>query len=398
MTGRQVEVLPGGHLVATSGEVVVVVAHRERSAPTTDSSAVRALRALTELARQAAELDPRQPGRPFARLATRWAIDSGDSVEFGALSPAGAGLAVFLHGGITAVLVGTAGVAERIRGSDAAFTVDRVVDVPAVAVALYVDEPGVREEIPQRRGIGSLVEGVAQGAAAIVWIGEALLDEHAGPATELMPEVVTSIEPDPHEKVVLASPAVSERIDRPDVPEPPRPPLPIRGTRPMEPTVLATIGVKVMGFKCARAHLNDPRVSFCSVCGIRMDQMTGVLAEGVRPPLGLLIIDDGTTFVLDADCVIGRDPEKSDAAREGLRPIRLIDNSGGMSRAHAEIRLQDWDVAIVDRGSTNGTHIRLPGTHDWLRLAPHQPQVLVPGAEVMIGNRVISFDSPHGQL
>ncbi len=223
-------------------------------------------------------------------------------------------------------------------------------------------------------------------------------DARPGPATELMPEVVAPTEPDPHEKVVLASLAVSERIDSADDSEPPHPPLPMRGSRPMEPTVTATVAVKVMGFKCARAHLNDPRVSFCSVCGIRMDQLTGILAEGIRPPLGLLILDDGTTFVLDADCVIGRDPEKSDAAREGLRPIRLIDNSGGMSRAHAEVRLQDWDVAIVDRGSTNGTHVRLPGTRDWLRLAPHQPLVLVPGTEVMIGNRVVSFDSPQGQL
>lgn len=156
--------------------------------------------------------------------------------------------------------------------------------------------------------------------------------------------------------------------------------------------------VIVQGFQCARQHHNDPRVSFCAVCGIRMDQLTCVLSEGVRPPLGVLLLDDGTSFVLDNDCVLGREPEYAEAVARGARPVRLDDSSGGMSRAHAEIRLIDWDVTVVDGGSTNGTHIRQPGRQDWIRAIPGHPVTLLPGAQIQLGGRVLTFDSPHGQL
>ncbi|QBS45473.1 hypothetical protein DMB37_00950 [Nocardia sp. CS682] len=157
-------------------------------------------------------------------------------------------------------------------------------------------------------------------------------------------------------------------------------------------------GVVVKGFKCARDHLNDPRVSFCAVCGIRMDQLTCILTDGIRPPLGLLLLDDGTSFVLDNDCVLGREPEHAEAVARGARPVRVADHSGGMSRAHAEIRLIDWDVTVVDGGSTNGTHIRQPGHQDWTRAIPGHPVKLTPGAQIQLGGRVATFDSQHGQL
>ncbi|WP_330230899.1 FHA domain-containing protein [Nocardia sp. NBC_00508] len=161
-----------------------------------------------------------------------------------------------------------------------------------------------------------------------------------------------------------------------------------------------TLGHRVIvpGFQCARHHHNDPRVSFCAVCGIRMDQLTCVLTEGVRPPLGVLLLDDGTSFVLDNDCVLGREPEYAEAVGCGARPVRLEDSSGGMSRAHAEIRLIDWDVTVIDGGSTNGTHIRQPGHQEWIRAIPGHPVTLLPGAQIQLGGRVLTFDSPHGQL
>lgn len=208
--------------------------------------------------------------------------------------------------------------------------------------------------------------------------GRASADAIAGPAPAVDPDLVETLVP------------ASERGRAASRSVPPAPGTP--GSADRGP---ATV---VKGVECSRDHLNDPRVSFCAVCGIRMDQPTRVLVDGARPPLGVLVLDDGTSYVLDSDCVLGREPEQAGAVGRGARPIRLPDRSGGMSRVHAEIRLVDWDVTVVDRGSANGTHVMQPGRPDWVRASPGHQVVLRPGAQVLIGGRTITFDSPHGRL
>ncbi|PXX66527.1 hypothetical protein DFR70_103276 [Nocardia tenerifensis] len=412
---RQVEVVVGGHAVARVAGAVVVVAHRGRGRVTQDSVAVRALESLAELVREATEHEPKGPGALVARQATRWLmkhaeqISPGEPVDFGILSTAeNGGVAIFLHGAVTAVLAGADSI-DRYRGGDAAFTVDRVAGVPARAVALFVDDAKGRvPEIPVQRGIGRLVEGIAQAGGAIVWSDEVPTralpvlprtgthrhdDEERLPTARIDHDPPQRREPQPDNETQAsigthdphqAQTQVSGTHPAP----PPDPDL----QRRLEATAKATaLTVKVMGFKCARAHPSDPRAAFCTVCGMPVDQ-TQPLIEVVRPPLGMLILDDGMTYVLAADAVIGRDPEHSEAAQRGLVPLRVEDSSGGMSRAHAEIHLLNWDVTVVDRGSTNGTRTRLPGYRDWIRLAPNQSMVLVPGAEVMLGNRVLRFE------
>ncbi|MBZ2194720.1 FHA domain-containing protein [Occultella gossypii] len=206
----------------------------------------------------------------------------------------------------------------------------------------------------------------------------------------------------------LAPPRLSELIQ--DGPaEPPRAPLPPAAPAPrqtaQQKAAEKAAGVKerpqdyVQGFRCSRKHLNDPRVSFCRVCGIRMDQMTGVLVEERRPPLGLLVLDVGATFVLDDNYVLGRNPESDAAVREGtLRPVRLDDTSGALSRVHAEIRLSGWDVVLIDRGSANGTYVAATDEQSWQRLAPNQHFVLTPGTHVRVGQRTFTFESSAARL
>ncbi|TDE88110.1 FHA domain-containing protein [Occultella glacieicola] len=125
-----------------------------------------------------------------------------------------------------------------------------------------------------------------------------------------------------------------------------------------------------------------------------MDQMTGVLVEERRPPLGLLVLDVGATFVLDDNYVLGRNPDSDPAVREGvLRPIRLDDTSGALSRVHAEIRLSGWDVVLIDRGSANGTYVAASDEQSWQRLTPNQHFVLTPGTHVRVGQRTFTFES-----
>ncbi|NKY30258.1 FHA domain-containing protein [Nocardia gamkensis] len=440
MKDRQVEVVVGSHAVARVAGAVVVVAHRKPGRPTQDSPAVVALESLAELVRDATDREPGGPGALVARQATRWLmkhaeqISPGEPIDFGILSAAeNGGVAIFLHGAITAVLAGD-GVLERYRGSDAAFTVDRVAAVPARAAALFVDDgKGRIPDLPPEPGIGRLVEGIAQAGGAIVWSdgpragisGNGSESRSAGtrrrPETSSLPTARVEHEPsaetgrrerpEPQPQPVAARPryptapstAMLDAETEQTPIDPHHAPTQVGGTNPaprpdpelqrrLEATAKATaLTVKVMGFKCARAHPSDPRSAFCTVCGMPVDQ-TQALIEVVRPPLGMLILDDGMTYMLAADAVVGRDPERSPAAESGLVPLRVDDASGGMSRAHAEIRLVNWDVTVVDCGSTNGTRTRLPGYRDWVRLAPHQSMVLVPGTEIMLGNRVLRFE------
>jgi pSer/pThr/pTyr-binding forkhead associated (FHA) protein len=79
-----------------------------------------------------------------------------------------------------------------------------------------------------------------------------------------------------------------------------------------------------------------------------------------------------------------------------LRPIALDDPSGAMSRVHAEIRLDNWDVLLTDSGSSNGTFIAEPGMQVWSMLGPSQPFRLVPGTRVRLGQRIFTFETPSG--
>jgi hypothetical protein len=154
---------------------------------------------------------------------------------------------------------------------------------------------------------------------------------------------------------------------------------------------------KVKGFLCSRGHLNDPRVLFCNLCGIRMAEKTGVFIEGVRPPLGLLVFDNGATVSMEADYLLGREPETDPRVQSGeLRPLLVVDQTGGVSRHHAELRLEGWDVLLLDTGSANGTLVAPPGAPQWSSLVPGQPVRLTPGTAVRMGSRQFAFESPHG--
>jgi len=180
------------------------------------------------------------------------------------------------------------------------------------------------------------------------------------------------------------------------------PPMPLADRSPDATTRshrAATHPVLVKGVLCSREHLNDPRVAFCGSCGIRMDHRTAVLVAGPRPPIGLLLMDDGAIHVLDGGLLLGRRPEIDPAVTDGrLQPIRLEDATETTSRSHADIQLRDWDAVLTDRGSANGTLIAEPAGAGWIRLPAHQPHILEPGTRVRIGERTMTFQSARAEL
>ncbi len=179
----------------------------------------------------------------------------------------------------------------------------------------------------------------------------------------------------------------------PDEARSPLPDVPAGGT---PPSAAPASVVKVRGILCPLRHLNDPRGLFCNVCGRNLVHVTHTAVEGPRPSLGVLVLDDATVYSLDADYLIGREPEFDDGVVSGrLRPLRLEDDQDVTSRVHAEVRLSAWDVLVEDRGSANGTYVAPPDSDHWQPLAPRKPQALQPGSRVRVGRRVLQFESRH---
>jgi hypothetical protein len=154
---------------------------------------------------------------------------------------------------------------------------------------------------------------------------------------------------------------------------------------------------EVRGVFCKNRHFNDPRQLFCAVCGINMVQQTPVLVNGVRPPLGVVVLDDGSVFQLDTPYLLGRDPSSDERVQDGsFRGLPIIDQSNQVSRVHARLELRGWDVVLSDNNSTNGTFIHVPKTPDWQRLPPGGEVVLVQGSRIRIGHRTLAFNTHAG--
>ncbi|KAB2809088.1 FHA domain-containing protein [Pimelobacter simplex] len=154
---------------------------------------------------------------------------------------------------------------------------------------------------------------------------------------------------------------------------------------------------QVRGVYCKNRHFNDPRVLFCGICGINMVQQTPVLVNGPRPPLGVIVLDDGSVFQLDTPYLLGRDPSGDERVTGGtFRPLPIIDQSNQVSRVHARLEMRGWDVVLVDNNSTNGTYVHVPKTPDWVRMHPGAEQVLTQGTRVRIGHRTLAFNTHAG--
>jgi pSer/pThr/pTyr-binding forkhead associated (FHA) protein len=109
--------------------------------------------------------------------------------------------------------------------------------------------------------------------------------------------------------------------------------------------------------------------------------------------MGLLVFDDGSAFGLDDTYVLGREPESDPAVAAGAaRPITLDDPADSVSRVHAEVRVSGPRVELVDRGSTNGTHLWDDDRSVWDRLTPGDPRPLHPGDRGAVGRRTFVFE------
>lgn len=150
----------------------------------------------------------------------------------------------------------------------------------------------------------------------------------------------------------------------------------------------------IEGVYCRDDHFNDPDQRYCQICGISMAQLTQVTRLGPRPPLGVLLLDDGSTLRLDTDYVVGREPEADpDVVAARARPLRISGPASGVSRRHLRVRLVGWRVEVADLHSANGTFVHRPGTAEPEQLTPGVDVVIAPGARVDLGRRWFRYES-----
>jgi hypothetical protein len=318
--------------------------------------------------------------------------------------------AVLVYGSATADLV-AGGSSVNLSGVEAVTAVNRLVNGPVTTVQLQL--PGAVAPDPRSRLDGGVVtaagvvhqlaNGPSPQAAAPVLPMQAV----APPAAPVVPaqpgpppQPVIPVQPVP---VPQPAPVSRPPLRQPDPGAPfdavllmPDAGLPDATTLEPMPPRPAEVDQRprVRGVLCKNEHFNDPNAIYCAVCGISMAQVTLVPLERVRPPLGLMLLDDGSTFRLDADYLIGREPEgDADVVAGSVRPLRIPDGEGLISRKHLRVALVGWEVRVIDLGSANGTWVSMPSGAQRQPLAPHQPFVVRPGAQVGFGRRWLRYES-----
>ncbi len=440
----RVSVVPGSGegTLARFGPVVLLVA-------STDADVVRPY--LDHAAMVAANGGQgRQLVRGFALMLSTAAEQS---PGFAALAPHTTGLAVFVDGDVTVTVDN-----QEISGADSLAWVERLIPWPVDTISVSVpgaSAPAGDSQFRLDGGVvpaGSLVVPAgAVGAEAPLpppAAGDALSSAMSGGSTLDVPDTDSTADHalhDPTPAVPSTPPAPRAPAAPAPAPAPVPPAAPAPAAAPAAPPAPAPGGIgrplppaqpdeqvnfqsvlindlededfeplpivddpsqvvddsasheHVRGVFCKNRHFNDPRQLFCAVCGINMVQQTPILVSGTRPPLGVVVLDDGSVFQLDNAYLLGRDPDSDDRVRGGsFRGLPIIDRSNQVSRVHARLELRGWDVVLIDNNSTNGTFVHLPKTPDWQRMPPGGELVLTQGTRVRIGHRTLAFNTHAG--
>ncbi|MCQ9163408.1 FHA domain-containing protein [Arthrobacter sp. STN4] len=144
-------------------------------------------------------------------------------------------------------------------------------------------------------------------------------------------------------------------------------------------------GPMVLARLCPSGHANPPSRSQCSECGAAISSEP---REVGRPRLGRMHISTGEVLDLDHSLVVGRQPSVS-RVMGGVMPrlVQVHSSSGDISRSHVEVRLDGWDVLLVDLKATNGTVLVREGQAP-RRLGQGEQAILLNGDIAELGDGV----------
>ncbi|MGC4859565.1 FHA domain-containing protein [Micromonospora sp. DT41] len=441
--------VPGDGILARQGDLVLLC----------DASAEWAPQ-VTRLLDTLGEVAARGDGRDLCRRLTHLLSDDGDNGAYPALcafGPCSDGWAVLVHGRALATLSGPVG-PIHLDGRESVTCVNRLVDPDVTLTSVRLgeevtdrdaDDWSVLQSGVIRAG-GVLAADTAPTAPTAPPVGPLLNvppTPPVGPLLDMPPSADTG-HPEQCGCAACVAASVSAArtghcacaaclppTDRPSAPPPvpaPSPPVPSAppagpdaspvSAPPVSasdaPSVLihpisappvtgpaaspspagphAAPRPTVLGVRCRDGHLNDPRAPYCGTCGLSNANGSLDPEPGPRPPLGVLTFDDGSTYPLDRGYLLGRAPDGRDGAETGCEPLAVDDRQASVSRVHARIDIDGWDVRLTDNGSTNGTFVWAEERNQWDRLRPGVPVVVTPGTWLRIGLRTLRYHSHRG--
>jgi hypothetical protein len=144
----------------------------------------------------------------------------------------------------------------------------------------------------------------------------------------------------------------------------------------------------VTGAYCASGHFTDSAQPRCLFCTSEVDLTT--FGEGVRPVMARLEFSDGRIVPVVGTVVIGR---KLTGLSAGEEPVEFPDDLM-MSRRHAEVRVSDWRLVVIDLQSVNGTSVSTE-TGRSTTVRPHFEMPLDRGSTVRCGGISFVVQAPN---
>jgi hypothetical protein len=336
-------------------------------------------------------------GAALVRAGMRAALERGGRPAWaGAGVTFGGELAVFAHGQAAALVSVDRGQQTEITAGGSMVPVARTLTGALVTVRLTVGAAAAPD--PRLR----LDAGIVSGGGVMLTVTQE--ESHTpipnGPYATVAPtanppaqQARSPAEPDAESWFRAAQPSrPMTQTDGASAYGLPEAPIAAISTMRLEPLGVVE-PVVVDGALCARTHFNPPDAMFCRECRVSMSETRNIRRQP-RPPLGVLLVDDGRGYPLDRDYVIGREPLlDGDVAAGRATPLPITDAEGSVSRLHLRVSLVDWRVEVRDLGSSNGSV--LYGAGGPRTLARVDAVVLDPGARVGVGRRSVQF-LPYG--
>jgi hypothetical protein len=137
---------------------------------------------------------------------------------------------------------------------------------------------------------------------------------------------------------------------------------------------------------CPSGHANPPERATCWKCAALLSG--GKVVRINRPPLGELVFQNGRTVTIDRTILVGRSPRAERTDASGIPQLVMVDSpNSDVSRTHARVFVEGWQVLLEDMGSTNGTLITTAGVSRRIRAG--EPAIVTDGAVIDLGDGVV---------